>query len=246
MKRLNTLYISLVLITLFAATLSCNIGQTEKQTTLSDQYYTIDPTTLMDSLQNGDMNSISPLREEPELLPVDQQLPVDWLQADYFYIANTLYNGVLGKTLEGWQLNSMDFRLGCSKIRNGFQNGRFYFFKEVKVKEQVGRILRFIDIDLRGNFIHAKEWELYPSLVNLEIINLANLKISADHALQVAENNDGEEKRQGVGNACNISLTLAPDNASYRGWEVIYTRSDDRTAFFHIQIDPITGEIHFP
>src|SRR5688500_8125221 len=166
MNRLNPqVSIILVLTILFAVMLSCNFNQTEEQTTLFDRYYTIEPISLMDSLKNGDMNAFFPVNQIPGLLPVDQQLAVDWPQADYFYIANTLYEGVLGKTLQGWQLNSMDFRSGCSKIQNGFQNGRFYFFKAVKEKEQESRIIRFIDIDPRGNFVHIKEWEFYPSLV---------------------------------------------------------------------------------
>jgi len=244
MKRVSPIF--LVVTILFVTMLSCNIGQTEEKTTLFDQYYTIEPSSLMDSLNNGDMNAFTPVSEEPELLPVEQQLPVDWLQADYFYIANTLYDDVLGKTLQGWQLKGMDFRLGCSKIQNGFQNGRVEFFKVVKEKEQESRFIRFIDIDPRGNFVHVKEWEFYPNLANLEAIDLEQLKISADHALEIAESSGGEVKRQSVGNACNISLGLYPNSAGYRGWEVIYTRRDDRTSFFHIQIDPITGEVHFP
>lgn len=247
MKRLDpTISFILALTILFAATLSCNIGQTEEQTTLFDQYYTIEPTSLMNSLKKGDTNAFTPVSEEPELLPVGQQIPVDWLQADYFYIANALYDSILKKSLQGWQLQGMDFQLGCSKIQNGFQNGRFYFFKVVKEKEQESRISRFIDIDPRGNFVHVKEWEYYPKLVNLKMIDMMELKISAEHALQIAESNGGAEKRQLVGNACNISLVLYPNSASYRGWGVIYSRSDDRTSFFHIQIDPITGEIYFP
>ena len=231
----------LLLPLLFAVTLSCN-SQTEEKTILLDQYYTIDPT----SLQNGDLDVFSPVSTGPELLPVNQQLPVDWLQADYFYIANTLYNSVLGKSLQDWNLNSMDFRLGCSKIRNGFQNGRFEFFKVVKEKEHEARMSRFIDIDPRGNLVHIKEWEYYPKLVNWGIIDLTELKISADRALQIAETSGGEEMRQSVGNACNISLVLSPGPANNRDWKVSYTRSDDRSSLFHIEIDPITGETHFP
>jgi hypothetical protein len=247
MKHLNsTISVILAPVILFAMTLSCNIGQTEDKTALFDQYYTIEPMSLMDSLKNGNMTAFSPVSEEPELLPVDQQLAVDWLQADYFYIANTLYDSVLGETLQDWQLNSMDFRLGCSKIRNGFQNGRFEFFKVIKDKENESRISRFIDIDPRGNFVHVKEWKYYPKLVDWEIIDMAHLKISADLALQIAENNGGEERRQSIGDACNISLVLSPSPASDKGWVVIYTRNDDGTSFFRIQIDPITGKIRSP
>jgi len=247
MKHTNqSINIILALTILFASMLSCNIGQTEKRTTLFNQYYIIEPSTLLGLLKNGDMNAFSPVNESPGLLPVEQQIPVNWLQADYLYIANMLYKGFLGKTLQGWQLSSMDFSLGCSDIQNGFQNGRFTFFKVVKEKEQESRIVRPIDIDPRGNFVHTTEWEYYPNLVNLEIIDLAKLKISADLAHQIAESNGGEEKRELVENACNISVGLYPNSSSYKGWEVSYTRKDDRTSFFHIQIDPYTGEIHFP
>lgn len=247
MNRLNPqVSIILVLTILFAVMLSCNFNQTEEQTTLFDQYYTIEPISLMDLLKSGDMNAFTPVSEAPELLPMDQLLPVNWVQTDYFYIANTLYDGVIGKSLQGWQLKGMDFGLGCIHVHNGFQNGRFEFFRMVKEKEQESRIIRFIDIDPRGNFVHVKEWEFYPNLVNLEAIGLAQLKISADLALQIAENNGGKEKRQAVGDACDISLGLFPNSADYGGWVVIYTRSDDHTSLLHIKIDPITGEIHFP
>lgn len=236
--------IILVLLILLVATLSCNIGQIEEQTTLFDQYYAIEPASLMTSLKNGDMNAFTPVREEPELLPMEQQIPVDWLQADYFYIASTLYEGVLGKSLQGWQLNSMDFSLGCSKIRNGFQNGRFEFFKVAKEKEQESRISRFIDIDPRSNFVHVIEEEYYPKLADWKIINIEQIKVSADLALQIAENNGGDKSRESVRNACNISLVLSPSPASNKGWVVSYTRNDDRTSFFKIQIDPYTGEVH--
>jgi len=247
MKRLAPdISVILAVIILFVTMLSCNIGQTEEQTTLFDQYYTIDPTSLMVSLKNGDMNAFTPVSDDLELLPVDQQLPVDWLQADYFYIANTLYDSVLGKTLQSWQLSSMDFSSRCSYIHNGFQNGRFEFFKVVKEKEQESRIIRFIDIDPRGNFIYVKEQKYYPNLVNLEAIDLIQLKISADRAFQIAESNGGEEKRQSVGNACNISLVLSPGPANKRGWKVSYTRSDNGIPLFRVEIDPITGEVYFP
>lgn len=238
--------IALALAALFAAMLSCNISRTEEQSTLFDQYYIIEPKHLIDSLQNGDINAFSPVNEEPELLPIDKQESVDWLQEDYFYIANTLYEGVLRKTLQGWQLKSMSFSSRCDYVQHGFQNGRFEFFKVVKEKEQESRFIRFIDIDPRGNFVHVKEWEFYPSLLNLEAIDIAQLRISAEHAFQLSELNGGEQKRRTVGDACNISLGLYPNSANYKGWIVSYTRSDDSSVFFRIKIDPYTGEIYFP
>jgi hypothetical protein len=246
MKRFGpTLSVTLAFVMLFAAVLSCNIDQTEEQTNLFSQYYTIEPTSLLESLKRGEM-AFTPVSQRPEFVPFDQQVTVNWHQVDYFYIANALYEGVLGKTLQGWQMSGMDFALGCSQAQNGFQNGRFGFFSVVKDNDEESRLERFIDIDPSDNFVNTSETKYSPNLVDLKIIDMTQIKISADRALQIAESNGGEEKRASVKNACSISLALTLDRRDKWYWDVFYTRSDDRTLFFDILIDPYTGEIHFP
>ena len=146
----------------------------------------------------------------------------------------------------GWQLSGMDFDLACSQVQNGFQNGRFRFFSVVRDDDQESRLTRFIDIDPRSNFVHVSETKYSPNLVDLKSIDMAQLKVSADQALQIAESKGGEEKRVSVKNACSISLALTLDRRNRWYWDVFYTRSDDRTLFFDILIDPYTGEIHSP
>jgi hypothetical protein len=244
MKRFGlTISITLAFVMLFAV--SCNIGKTEEQTNLFSQYYTIEPASLMDSLNHGEM-AFTPVSQRPEFLPFDQQVTVNWHQADYFYIANALYEGVLGKSLRGWQLSSMGFHLACSQVQNGFQSGRFGFFSVVKDDDQESRLERFIDIDPRSNFVHVSETKYSPKLIDLKSIDITQLKISADRAIQIAESNGGEEKRASVKNACNISLLLTLDRTDTWHWRVYYARSDDRTLFFDILIDPYTGEIRSP
>lgn len=243
MRRLDSkASLILSLTVLFAAVLSCTGSQTVKETTLFEQYYSMNPATLMPSLKSGDAKAFIPKSQELGLLPVDQQVPVDWFQSDYFYVANSLYEKVLNDPLQGWQLSSMDFSTNCSYVSTGFQNGRFDFFKVEKKNERQARVIRFTDIDPRGNFVHVKESEFYPTSLHWEAIDLAQLKISADQALQIAEAKGGQEKRQSLKDACAISLILAPNSASYRGWAVFYTRSADSTSLFKIYIDPITGE----
>lgn len=140
----------------------------------------------------------------------------------------------------------MDFRLACSQIQNGFQNGQLRFFSVVEDNDQESRLERFIDIDPRHNFVHVSETKYSPKLIDSKTIDIAQLKISADRALQIAESNGGEEKRASVKNACSISLLLTLDRRDRWQWRVYYSRHDDRTLFFDIQIDPHTGETYFP
>jgi hypothetical protein len=214
----------------------------EEQTNLFSQYYTIEPASLLDSLKHGE-TAFTPVNQRPEFVPLGQQVTVNWHQVDYFYIANALYEGVLGKTLEGWQLGSMNFALGCSQVHNGFQNGRFHFFSVVKDDDQTLRLTRFIDIDPSDNFVHVSEEKYSPNLVDLKSIDMAQLQISADQALQIAESDGGEEKRASVKDACSITSQLTLDQRNRWQWKVFYSRWDDRTNFFEILIDPYTGEI---
>jgi hypothetical protein len=229
---------------LFGATLSCNFNEVEERTNLFHHYYAIEPETLLDMLESGNTNVFSPISEEPSLIPSSQQIPVSWRQDDYFTIANALFKYVWGETLDGWQLHTMDFALGCTKIDFGFQNGNFEFFRISKTNGRESRIVRIVNIDPRSKFIFVTENEYAPKLVNWSSIGFVQNQLSADEIMQIADNDGGQEKRVSVENACDISMWLAPDSADYNGWEVNYTRRDDGTSMFRIQIDPYTGEIH--
>jgi hypothetical protein len=220
----------------------------EEQTNLFDQYYTIEPTSLMDSLKNGEM-AFTPVSQRPEFVPFDQSVTVDWDQVDYFYIANALYVGILGKTLQGWQLGSMGFALGCSQIQSGFQNGRFGFFSVVKDNNQESRLERDINIDPSDNFVNVSETKYSPKLVELSPIPLNENILSAEEALQRAENAGGKETRLSVTNDCTISLQLTQDFSLWNKkwwWWVNYSGRDDKgrpISIFTVELNPQTGEL---
>lgn len=227
---------------LLATSLGCNIGQTEQKAMLFDQYYRIEPSTLLSSLGRGETNAFTPVSDAPGSVPVHQQAPVPWLQADYLQLAHILFRDVLDKPIHDWHLKSMDFQTSCTLLDRGFQNGRFEFFMVRSDKNQESRFVRFVDVDPRGNFVNVMEWRIHPNLLSLNAIDLVQLKIPAETALQIAEASGGQQQRRAVANACNIFVGLFPNSASYRGWIVIYTRSQDNSALFRIYIDPGTGE----
>ena len=236
----------LALLVLLSATLSCNFDETEEKTNLFNHYYSIEPESLFDALEAGITNVFSPIAEAPVDIPPNQQIPVRWTQDDYLRIANGLYEFARDKTLDGWQLNSMDFALGCEEFDTGLQDGNFEFFKIVKTNERESRIALIININPKGRYVFITENEYYPKLVDWSSIDLEQNQLSASEVLQMVENAGGQEKRLSVDNACNISIWLSSDSARYRGWVVHYYRRDDRTTLFQVTIDPITGEIHSP
>jgi len=251
MKRLNPpVLVSLALVFLCSTIallilLDAVSDKREESTNLFYHYYSIEPVSLLEALEAGNINVFSPIAEEPPFIPPDQQVPVSWTQEDYFRIVNALFQFAWGDTdtLEGWQLNSMDFDLGCEKIDIGLQDGNFRFFKIAKTNERESRIVRIVNIDPRSKFVFIAENEYYPILADWSAVDLGQKLLSAEEILQIAEGAGGQEKRLSVKNACDISLLISPDSASYEGWWITYSRRDNRTTLFHLDIDPLTGEI---
>ena len=126
--RYPAVSIILAFVALFGAAFSCNFGGTEKKTNIFNHYYSIEPKSLLDKLEAGNANIFSPIAEEPPFISPDQQIPVPWMQEDYLRIANALNEFVWGETLDGWQLNSMNFELECTEVGIGLQDGNFRFF----------------------------------------------------------------------------------------------------------------------
>jgi hypothetical protein len=229
---------------LFVATISCNFRfDTREEVTLSyKEYYAIDPPALLESLaQNGEAFFI-PIENEPDILPLDQQLPVDWTQADYMHIANVLFEDIWKETTNGWSLKSMSFSLDCTKIEHGIQEADLRYFRNDKTPEQEIRIERSIDIYAWRKSARVVEFIYTPRWVDWGSIDLAQMQISADDVLMLAENYGGKEKRLDVDNACDIDLLLSPDDPRYRGWHVRYDNRDGGQ-IFEAWIDPITGEV---
>lgn len=235
--------IFLAIVFLFSATIACNFDESEDETNLFYHYYSIQPESLLGELEAGNIDVFLPVTERPSPIPPDQQIPVPWTQVDYLGIANALYAFIWGDTLDGWQLNSMDFGLRCTEYEVGLQDGNFRFFKVVETGGRESRRELIINIYPRGKYVFITENEYYPKLVDWESIDLGQNQLSASDVLQIAENAGGEGKRLFVDNACDISIWLSPDYARYRGWVVHYYRESGTTTLFQVSIDPVTGEI---
>ena len=243
MSVVSKFTVSLCMFFLLSSTLACASEVGENQTITKDKYYLIKPAELIQSLINGNLDAFTQVERRPTLPPTADQVQVAWRQEDYLYIAEALHEYVWAETLDDWQLHKMDFRLGCDDVETGFQNGRFEYFRVVGTGEEEARITRSMDIDPRGNFVNAWESEYRPNLMDWVPIDVANLQISVDDALQIAETNGGQRQRSSVDNSCEIALALSPDTSISGDWEIFYRRIDDGSLLLHLRVDPDTGEV---
>ena len=115
----------------------------------------------------------------------------------------------------------------------------------IHTREQESRLERDLWIEPFKNSAGWREVEKYPNVWGTETIDLTQIKIPVEKALQIAENNGGTEARSAAEDACTIYLILAP-RSKYDGWQVSYSGYDPKysapTDLFEIRIDPLTGE----
>jgi hypothetical protein len=227
----------LALVILLGATLACHIDQRETTTSKLDKEYMIDSSTIIDALAQGNQDVFLEWKDISEGGLASPQKLVDWNQADYFGIADALHQLVWNEPLSEMNLFLMHFSLNCDETQNGFQYAQFRLFKIIETNRGEVRIRHGIEIDPTNNHVAVWETEYYPVLANWRSIDLSEVKISADQALQIAEKNGGQEKRMAVNNECHISVAISRDTIVYDGWMVNYSPS-----IFFDKIDPVTGK----
>jgi hypothetical protein len=205
----------------------------------NEGYYTIRTDSILTILDQGSTDVFIPRVTTPEATSFPPSEPVRWSQADYLRIAEGFSEFVWKESLESWKLNMMLFRLDCEDVSNGPQRAYFTFFKIIQTGEHESRVTREIWIEPFQNSVSWHEIELSPNLYRQHSIELAEIKITVQAALHIAEQNGGNEVRSAVENACVIFLTLAPGSI-YDGWQVGYSGKGP-TDLFTIHIEPVTG-----
>ena len=211
----------------------------EQQTDLIEKTYYIDPPTLFRSLAQGDDDSFMLQTVTPVATPHLLSVSVSWKQIDYFFIAKSFYKLALGESQDTWKISKMYFKLDCKDVTTGLQQGGFTFFKTEHIRGRDTRLMRYINIAPMENEIYFSETEYYPELVQWQSMDISQVKISAESALKIAENEGGSKIRTDVGNNCYIT-EIYDVNGKYDGWSVWY--SSDNGSIFEINIDPFTGK----
>ena len=218
--------------------------------------YTIDPQTILASLDRGETDVFQPAPPEPEgawpiLWPSGSFV---WGQENYLKIADALHQVVWKEALENWHLIRASFQISqCQDIFGRIDSANLSFFQREGDRNDVHG---FWINPMQGNvtagnqYSHRSGWTSKWETIDLGIIKIN----SVDAALLVAEENGGENARFEAKNECRISLLLAPDRLENEflsdpfsrygwGWSVIYWPNEaNADPIFSITIDPYTGK----
>ena len=200
----------------------------------------ISPDSILQSLAEGEKNVFTPIAAEPEKLEPSRQEWIAWHQSDFIQVAEAVHKQVWNESLDNWKIRFELFGALCNHVDEGLWKGSFSFFKENRTQEGALLIEHQIDIYPNRKYINVWEFTYEPSLLsrNWDTIERDEIKVSADEALMIAEQNGGYEERMAVNDDCQVSITLSPNPVNYHGWHIRYS-----TGTFSISVDPVTGEI---
>jgi len=203
-------------------------------------YYTFNPESILKSLDqsNADIFERQSIDFEPTIITPD--VTVQWNQANYFQIASALHANILDEPIADRNLHFMIFRAGCEQMDEGPQQAVFEFYRITQPFFQKKGYKETINIDPATNSIWFQNERLSSREIYSQSINLLQLKVSANDAFRIAEDNGGRKARLELENDCSVSAILAPDGSA-QNWEVNYSNRDS-AHIFDIIIDEYTGE----
>ncbi|MBV6467587.1 MAG: hypothetical protein PGMFKBFP_02955 [Anaerolineales bacterium] len=234
-RRLLVWLLPIVILELLS---SCTLVPTERVYTIRQEWYRINPNTLLKSIKEKTSDAFVLLDSPPDDL--QSSWNSNWKQEDFLTIANALHEFVWNESLESWNLYKIDFRLTCDKIGVGYYNAHFAYYKILTIDGQKTRIVHEITIDPDSNSTIVLEKEYSPVVMNWPAIEEKRIKISVDEAIRIAEYNGGFKARAEVNNSCYISIYLSPGAVEQKKWTISYQKSRSEK-IFRIEINPYTG-----
>ncbi len=201
-------------------------------------YYKIDPDTILASLDRGETDVFAP---EPATPPAPIfNSTISWHQSDYLKITNAAFQSVWKETFASWSLLSMVFDTSCRDDPDGFESGDIHFFKADETNYTTREVLitpQDEDVSWGGGGLGSGFSR--PSS-GWKSIDLIGLKITADDALEIADDHGGKSFRLAKKNQCSLIAALNMD--AYDSWQVEYF-GNDGLSHFKIAIDPYTGNV---
>ncbi len=199
--------------------------------------YTINPEMILASLDRGETNIFMPMLVTPNANTLHPPGSVRWTQSDYLKVANALSQYIWKETLEGWSTYYIAFDRACQNDLSGFDSVDLIYYKTIRVNWQKVYTARYIQIYPLANYVAWGGETNFPISEGWNAIDLTKYNITADEALQIAEENGGKEARSKDGNDCSISISIPDQNNDVR-WDIGYYYG----VGFEVIVDPYSGK----
>jgi len=236
--------VALILGTAFACCILSIISpETERGHSGNDGEYAIDIDMALDSLAQGNINIFVPLPETPGLPTSESTTRINWSFTDLLNIGQAFHQWHWKETINEWNLNKLEYQVDCKDAELAPYFVWLELFRISQAKGMKIRSTHTIQIGIPEAVVYWSESERYPVTENWRSIDLAQINISAEQALKIAEENGGHETRLFVENNCRIYL-VAPYSAENE-WLVRYASYSPDEGWRYLleaYVDKETGE----
>lgn len=179
---------------------------------------TIDPTTILSSLDRGDQNIFN---FEPGLSLDNRQFvtSVEWRQVDYVKLATSIFHVAWNESIDDWKLYKMSYWTECDHP-DGFNNGDFLFYFETSDNKQYSARGILMEPEY-GYVVWGGDTYYHRPLFGWKSINMNKVTVTAEEALRMAEASGGMEARQ-TWEECHVSVIMWPDVFGRYDWRIHY------------------------
>lgn len=207
-------------------------------------HFQFDAQTVIMSLEQGKIEALVPL------FPNDTGDPftpsgASWAPTEFLQVASVLSELVWGEPLDldTWYVRDMFFRGGdCNRNLGRFSRFKIIYYHQKIESGASSYTARYISL---SPSIGLAEWGGDGKFESLALfawkkIEFSNFKITADDAVQIAEENGGKVMRENMKNDCAISVSIRENPRRFYAydWYVEYYHRDKP---FSIFVNPFTG-----
>lgn len=202
--------------------------------------YSMNSKTILKGIENGEANIFT---LQPEISEEEQiASPVQWSQADFIKVFTAFKQASLGITDIDQKISSMSFTVDdCKNVNLGPQSAHIFTYR-LKSGIFVWPPFKMVSYSYLINPLYNEvswraEWYdqyVLDALKSNAVLDLANIKISAEEALRIAELNGGKDARLSAQNQCAIDIEINA-NSDNGNWVVTYG------SLLSIEIDKTNG-----
>lgn len=185
---------------------------------------TIDPTSLLGDIRNGKKITLHVQDFEPDN---PSFTPIGWSENDFLEVAQTYWKAIWQDDPNLWNLYKVVFDTTCDSASDQFGDAEFLYYQEI-TKDGVNLYsVRGFDIYPAYGYLSWSGDTIYPrpklgrKLIKIDLENI--IKVPAEKALALADQQGGSDFRKKENNNCNITIILWPEQYERSDWLVLYT-----------------------
>jgi len=205
--------------------------------------YSFNENSIFELLAQGNLDVFTPIPEVPSFPTPSASYTRRMNFNDFLVLAQAFHRWQWDEPISNWNLYELEYQVDCEDVEGGPSFVSITLFKISNSFEKETRFVHTIQIGHPSGTIFWTEAERYPVNENWHAIDLTQIKISAEDALKIADENGGLEARLSANNNCRIDV-LAP-SLSKNEWLVeyaSYSSSDGWRYLLEVYVDKESGE----